>query len=142
MLTHPLSNFEIRIYYENESKFNSFYSRNDLPEIKDGEFVINLDEYKSIETLQIVLHVNGDNVIFFESFGDEYIPIVIKNFTDSKMIKLNIYRTKSYNSIICECFCIGLIDFMLNKERLVGFTNLFSQNKFQKNCETALEYFH
>ena len=50
-LTHPLSNFEIRIYYENESKFNSFYSRNDLPEIKDGEFVINLDEYKSIETL-------------------------------------------------------------------------------------------
>ena len=35
----------------NESKFNSFYSRNDLPEIKDGEFVINLDEYKSIETL-------------------------------------------------------------------------------------------
>ena len=51
MLTHPLSNFEIRIYYENESKFNSFYSRNDLPEIKDGEFVINLDEYKSIETL-------------------------------------------------------------------------------------------
>ena len=39
MLPHPLTNFEIQIYYQNnaqlsskiESKFNGVYSRNNLP---------------------------------------------------------------------------------------------------------------
>ena len=44
----PLTNFEIQNYYQNESKFNGAYSRNNLPKIKDGANVIDLDEYKSI----------------------------------------------------------------------------------------------
>ena len=36
MLPHPLSNFEIERYYQNESKFNCFYSKNNLPKIKNG----------------------------------------------------------------------------------------------------------
>ena len=31
MLHHPLTNFEIQMYYQNEAKFNGVYSRNDLP---------------------------------------------------------------------------------------------------------------
>ena len=42
MLPHPLTNFEIQRYYQNESRFNGVYSRN---KIKDGTYVINLDEY-------------------------------------------------------------------------------------------------
>ena len=41
------------MYYQNEPKFNGFYSRNNLPKIKDGAYVINLDEFKSIGTLWI-----------------------------------------------------------------------------------------
>ena len=37
------------MYYQNETKFNDVYSRNNLPKIKDGVHVINLDEYESIE---------------------------------------------------------------------------------------------
>ena len=48
MPTHPLTNFEIQKYYQNEPQFNSFYSRNNLPKIKDGTYVINSDEYESI----------------------------------------------------------------------------------------------
>ena len=44
---HPLTNFEIQKYYENESKFNGVYSRNSLRKIKDGAYIINLDEHKS-----------------------------------------------------------------------------------------------
>ena len=40
--------FEIQIDYQNESKFNCVYPRNNLPKIKDGAYVINLDEHKSI----------------------------------------------------------------------------------------------
>ena len=50
MLPHPLSDFEIQKYYENEHKFNGVYSRNNLSKLKDGSYVINLDEYESIVT--------------------------------------------------------------------------------------------
>ena len=49
---------------KNERKFNGVYSRNNLPKIKDGTYVINLDEFKSIGTHWIALHVNSNNNIF------------------------------------------------------------------------------
>ena len=48
MPPHPLTNFEIQKYYENEPKYNGVYSRNNLSKIQDGAYKINLDEYKSI----------------------------------------------------------------------------------------------
>ena len=33
MLPHPLTNFEIQKYYQNESKFDSVVARNNLPKI-------------------------------------------------------------------------------------------------------------
>ena len=36
MLPHLLTNFEIQKYYQNELEFNGFYSRNNLPKVKDG----------------------------------------------------------------------------------------------------------
>ena len=44
MLSHPLVNFEIQKYYQNEPKFNGVYSRNNLSKIKDGAHIINPDE--------------------------------------------------------------------------------------------------
>ena len=43
MPLHPSTNFKIQKYYQNEPKFNGAYSRNNLPKIKDGSNVINLD---------------------------------------------------------------------------------------------------
>ena len=47
----------------------NFYSRNNVPKIKNGEYVINLNEYESLGTSWIALYVNGDNVTYFDSFG-------------------------------------------------------------------------
>ena len=49
-ITPPLTNFEIKKYYQKELKFNGFCSRNNLPKIKDETYIINTDEYKSIRT--------------------------------------------------------------------------------------------
>ena len=39
MSPHRLTNFEIQKYYENEPRFNGFYSRSNLSEkIKDGAY--------------------------------------------------------------------------------------------------------
>ena len=50
MPPHPLTNFEIQTYSENEPKFNGVYSRKNLSKIKDGAYIINVDEYKSTRT--------------------------------------------------------------------------------------------
>ena len=53
---HPLTNFEIQKYYKNEPRFNSVFSRNNLPKkIKDGAYIINLDEYSNLGTHWIAL---------------------------------------------------------------------------------------
>ena len=62
MPRHPLTVFEVPKYYQNEPKFNGVYSRNNLPKIRDGAYVINLDEFKSIGNHWIALYVNGNNI--------------------------------------------------------------------------------
>ena len=74
MAPHPLTNFEIQKYYQDEPKFNGVYSRNNLPKIKDGAYVINLDEYKSIGTQWIASYVNAENVTYFDRVEVEDIP--------------------------------------------------------------------
>ena len=51
-----------------------------LPRIKDGAYVINLDEYSGIETYWVALYVHNNNVTYFDSFGVEHIPKEIKTF--------------------------------------------------------------
>ena len=55
MLPNPLTNCETQKYYENEPRFNGIHLRNNLPKIKDGSYVINLDECQSIGTHRIAL---------------------------------------------------------------------------------------
>ena len=74
MPPHPLTNFEIQKYYENEPKFNSVNSRKNLLKIKGGTYTINLDKYESVGTHWIALYVNDKNVAYFDSFWVEHIP--------------------------------------------------------------------
>ena len=142
MPPHPFTNFEIRKYYKNESKFNGVYSRDNLPDkIKDGAYVINLDEYSDIGTHWVALYVSNNDVTYFDSFGVEYIPKEIKTFISNKNIKTNIFRIQAYDSIMCGYFCIGFIDFMFNGKTLTEYTNLFSPYDFDKNDKIILRYF-
>ena len=61
-------------YYENESRFNGVYSRDNLSKIKDGAYVINLDEYSDIGTHWVALYVKNNDITYFDSFGVEHIP--------------------------------------------------------------------
>ena len=59
---HPLTNFEIQKYYQNELRFNFVYSRDNLPKIKDGAYIINLNEYPDIGTHRIALQMQNNDV--------------------------------------------------------------------------------
>ena len=128
---HSSTNFKIQNYYQNEPRFNGVYSRDNLPDkIKDGTYVINLDEYSDVGTHWIALYVNTKTVTYFDSFGVEHIPKEIKKFINNKNIIVNIFRIKANDLIMWGYFCIGFIDFMFKINSLTDFTDLFSANNF------------
>ena len=138
---HPLTNFEIQEYYQNEPRLNGVFSRDNLPNsirpkglgspAKNGAYVINLDEYHDIGTHWVALYVNNKTITYFDSFGVEHIPREIMKFIARKKI-INIYRIQAYDSIMCSYFCIGFINFMFNGKSLTDYTNLFSPNDLKK----------
>ena len=75
-----LSEFEIQKNYQNESKLDGVYSRNNLPKIKDGVYIINTDEYESIKTHWTAWYEHGNIIMYFDSFG---VNIFQKRFENS-----------------------------------------------------------
>ena len=94
-MPHSSTNFEIQKYYQDKPKFNDVYSINNLPEINDGAYIINLDEYELIGTHWIAWYVNGNNIIYFYSFGIEHIPKELKKPLVNKNIITNICRIQA-----------------------------------------------
>ena len=103
---HPLTNFEIQEYYQNESRFNGVFSRDNLPNntirskelgsaVKNGAYVINLDEYHDIGTHWVALYVNNKMVTYFDSFGVEHIPKEIMKFISRTSFRLGSRRKKN-----------------------------------------------
>ena len=140
--SHPLTNHEMQMYYQNYPRFNSVYSRDNLPnKVKDGAYVINLDEYPDIGTHLVALYVNGKTATYFNSFGIEHISKKNQNFTNNKNTLANIYRVQNYDSIMCGYFCTGFIDHMFMGKSLKDYTNIFSLNNFKKTDSIILNYF-
>ena len=142
MTPNPLTNFEIQTYCQNEPRFIGVYSRDNLSDkIKDGGYVINLDEYYDIGTHWIALYVNNKIVTYFDSLVIEHIPKEVKKFIGSRNIISNIYRIQNYDSVMCGYFCIGFIDYMFKGKSLTDYTNLFSLNNFKKNDDKIFKLF-
>ena len=111
--------------------------------IKDGAYVINLDEYADTGTNWIALFCKKKKKknVYFNSFGFEHIPEEIKEFIGNKNIKANIFRVQANNSVMCGYFSIGFIDFMSAGKKLTDYSSLFSPHNFDKNDQIILSYF-
>ena len=120
MPPHPLTNIQIQKYYENEPRFNGVFSRNNLPKnIKDGAYVINLDEYADLGAHWISLFCNRNEIVYSDSFGVEHVAKEINEFIGNKNIKANIFRVQTNHSVMCGYFFIRFIDFMLAGKKLI-----------------------
>ena len=59
-----------------------FFSRDNMPKkIKDETYVINLHEYADVDRHWIALFCNRTEIVYFDSFGVEYILEEIKDFS-------------------------------------------------------------
>ena len=95
-----LNNIEITNYLRYEPKFNDIFSRNNLPIIKDGTYVINLDYKNNKGTHWVSLFTDTNLSVYFDSFGTEYIPQEVSNKIKDKPITPNIIRIQDNESII------------------------------------------
>ena len=131
---HPLTNFDISEYYENEPRFNGVYSRDNLStNIKKAAHVINLDKHEDAGTHWIALYVKNKKVVYFDSFVVEHVPKEIIKFIKNRDIIAIIFRLQAYDSIMCGYFCIKFIDYMFDDKTLIDYTNLFSPHDLKKN---------
>ena len=73
-LLQPSSNIEITNYFNYENRINGVFSRDKLPIIKDGAYVINLDDKQSKGTLWVSLFIDRNTPVYFDSFEIKYIP--------------------------------------------------------------------
>ena len=100
--------------------------------IKDGAYVIKLNEYADVGTHWIALFCNRSEIVYFDSFGVEHVAEEIKEFFRNKNIKANIFRVQANNLVMYGYFCIAFIDFMLAGKKLTDFISLFSPYDFKR----------
>ena len=100
MPPHPLGNFEIQNQYQNEPRSNGVYSRDNLrerssAEIKDGAYIINLDENSDIGTHWFPLYVpnNEPGMLTISRFSRCLIHTNIINITSDSIDGLTICLT-------------------------------------------------
>ena len=140
---HPLTNFEIIKYYSDDDRFNGVYSRDELPRnIKNGAYVVNLDDLGSPGTRWVVVYCRGNNVTYFDSFSVGHIPKEVKIFVKGKKITSNIYRLQHYYSIMCEYYCIAFIYHIFNGGNLQSFNKMFSPTDFDLDDKIIYDMFN
>ena len=76
------------------------------------------------------MYVLNIEIIYFGTFGVECVLKQINKFIGHKNIKTNIFRIQANNSIMCQYFCTGFIDFMLAGKTLIDYTSLFLRYDF------------
>ena len=116
-----------------------------LKKIKDGAYIINLDEYANVGTHWIALFCKKNEIVYFNSFGVEYISEdiqeFIKEFPGNINIKTNTFRVQEDNSIMCGYFYIVFIDFIVAGKKMTDYTHFFSPHDLKKNNNIILSYF-
>ena len=74
VLLYPLNNIKIRNYFDYKPRFNGASSKNNLPRINDGAYVINLNDRNSKGTHCFSLFTDRKAAVYFDSFGNKYLP--------------------------------------------------------------------
>ena len=121
------------------TRFNGVCSRNNLPQkIKDGAYVINLDELTDLGKYWIILFCNKSETVYFDSFVVEHVFEEIKEFVGNKNVIVNIFQVQANNSIMCGYICIGFIGIMLAGQKLIDFMSMFSPCDFKKSDNIIL----
>ena len=91
---YPLNSIEITKYFNYKPRFNSIFSINYLPRIKDGAYTINLDDKKSKRTYWLSLFIDRNTAVYFDFFVIKYVPQEVLNKIKVKSVTHKILKNK------------------------------------------------
>ena len=73
-------------YFVHGCRLNGAFSRDNLPRIKHGAYVINRDDKQSKGTHWVSLFIDRNTALYFDSLGIDYIPKGVLNKIKDKPI--------------------------------------------------------
>ena len=132
---YPSSNIFINNLLKDLKYFESCYSKDQIPLIKNNKsLILNLQNSNEPGSNWVSLSRKNDNIFIFDSFGVGHIPnksyIIYRNYN----IITNIYRLQDIDcnlcGMLCVLFCLYKVD---SKIKFISFLNLFNPNNFLKN---------
>ena len=88
------------MYFNYKARFKVAFSRDNLPRIKDGAYVINFDDKQSKGTHWVPLFIKKNTAVYFDSVGIEYIPQEVSSKIKDKSLARNILRIQSDNCYV------------------------------------------
>ena len=94
---------------------------------------MNLNDKNSKGTYWVSFFINTNTALYFDSFG--------KSKIKDKSITHNVFRIRDNESIMCGFYCIAFIYYMLARNLVFDYTNLFSPNDPKKNDKIIYKYF-
>ena len=104
-----MNNIEITNYFKYEPRFNGTFSRSNLPTIKDGSYVINLDDKNSKGAQCVSLFIDRNTAVYFDSFLNGILSSRSFKQIRSKSIIQNVFRMQDNESIMCGIYFITFI---------------------------------
>ena len=96
---YPIPNYYISIM---NIGLAVFFLIDNLPRIKDGAYMINLDDKQSKGTQLVSVFIGNNLAMYFDSFEVEYIPQQVQNKIKDKSIAHNIVRILDDNYVMCR----------------------------------------
>ena len=91
--------------------FNVVFSRDNFPRIKDGAYVINIDDKQSKGTLWISWFIDWYTAVYFDSLGIEYIPQEMLTKIEGKSLTVYLeYRIDDF--ILWGFYCIAVMEYI------------------------------
>ena len=91
--------------------FDSSFNGTDLPRIKVGAYVTNLEDKKLKKRIGVRYLLIKILLSPLMVFGTEYIPQEVLSKIKDKYITHNTYRAQNDDSIICGFYCIAFIEY-------------------------------
>ena len=104
-----------------------------LPSIKDGAYVINLDDKNSKRTHWVSFLIDRNAAVYFDSYRTEYIPQEVLNKIRDKSITYNMFKIQDNEFVMRGFYCIAFIECRLARKTLLDYTNFFCPNNYKNN---------
>ena len=92
--------------------------------MKYGGYVTNTDDKKNKGTYWVLLFIDRNTAVHFDSFRKENIPQEVLSKIKDKSMTHKIFRIQDDDSVMYGLYCIAFIEYMIAGKTLLDYTNL------------------